>query len=112
MEARPREVRHYETSDGRAPYWEWFEGLRDVVTRGRIRERVDRLEDGNFGDCEALGRGLYELRLDFDGGYRVYVGEVSRTVVLLLFGGGKKKQERDIKKAQEYWKEFKSRKHE
>lgn len=111
MEVRPREVRDYVTSDGRVPYWEWLRGLRDVETRGRIRERIDRLEDGNFGDCKLLGGGLLELRLRFGAGYRVYVGEADKTVVMLLFGGDKRTQERDIKKAQEYWAEFKSRKH-
>lgn len=110
MRAIPRIVQNYVTPDGRELFEQWLQGLSDTKVRGRVKSRIDRLEDGNFGDSKSLGRGLRELRLDFNGGYRVYVGEVDRIVVLLICGGDKDTQRKDIKKAKEYWAEFKSRK--
>jgi len=110
MEVRPREVRGYVAPDGREPFERWLQGLSDTKVRVRVKARIDKLEDGNFGDYKSLKGGLYELRLDFNGGYRMYVGEVDRIVVLLICGGNKRTQERDMKKAKESWEEFKKRK--
>ena len=71
------------------------------------RTRLDRLEGGNFGDCQSVGSGVFELRLHFGPGYRVYFGEVDRTIVLLLCGGDKSTQTRDIQRAKTYWLEYK-----
>ena len=58
---------------------------------------------GQFGDCKALNDGIYELRLFFGPGYRVYFGQHKGKTILLLAGGDKSSQSRDIKKAKEYW---------
>lgn len=110
MRAIPRIVQNYVTPDGRELFEQWLQGLSDTKVRGRIKARIDRLEDGNFGDSKSLGKGLWELRLDFNAGYRVYYGKAKKIVVILLCGGDKHTQRKDIKKAEEYWAEFKSRK--
>jgi putative addiction module killer protein len=64
---------------------------------------------GNLGDCKSVGGGVNEFRIDYGPGYRVYFGRQGRTVVVLLAGGTKKTQERDIKRAVEQWKDYKSK---
>lgn len=109
MEARPRRVEIYVTSDGKVPFTEWLDGLRDVKARAKIRVRIDRASLGNLGDCSSVGEGVQELRVDFGPGYRVYFAEVGKVIVLLLCGGDKSTQQRDIRKAKEYWKDYRSR---
>jgi putative addiction module killer protein len=74
--------------------------------RARIRTRLDRVADGNFGDTKHLKEGVWELRCPFGPGYRVYYGRVKNQVILLLCAGQKRGQQRDIEKALEYWKAF------
>lgn len=94
----------YQTDTGKEPFTEWLLDL-DKMTRSIILTRLKRLNIGNFGDCKPLKQtsGIWELRIDFGPGYRVYFGKEGSEIVLLLVGGDKKGQERDIKKAQEYW---------
>ena len=66
------DLRRYLTSSGRDVFGEWLLGLKDVRTRAKIVARIDRLSTGNFGDCKALRGGLFELRIDWGPGYRVY----------------------------------------
>ena len=80
---------------------------RDQKTQERIQARLDRLVGGNFGDCESIGQGIFEIRLHFGAGYRIYFGEADNTIVLLLCGGDKSSQNRDIERAKAYWQEYK-----
>ena len=95
------EIQEYVTPDGRSPFSEWIEGLRDQRARVRIRLRLDRLMLGNFGEAKALGGGLRELRVDVGPGYRVYCGQTGEQIVLLLCGGTKQRQSRDIQFARD-----------
>ena len=104
---QPREIETYRTQNGHEPFTEWFNTIRDVRTQTRIRRRLDRLEKGNLGDCGSVGSGIFELRLHFGPGYRIYFGEVDRTIVLLLCSGDKSTQTRDIQRAKTYWLEYK-----
>lgn len=65
-----------------------------------------RIKEGQFGDCKGIDRGLYELRLFFGPGYRVYFGEHKGKTVIILAGGDKATQSKDIKRAREYWKTY------
>lgn len=110
MESQPREIINYFTADGRSPYEEWLDSLRDTRGRDKIDTRLRRIRLGNLGDYRAVGEGVYELRIDYGPGYRVYFGQVGTTIVLLLCGGDKSTQGQDIRKAQEYWRDYGRRK--
>lgn len=75
--------------------------------RRRIVMRLRRLEQGNYGDCSPVGEGVSELRLFFGAGYRVYFVEDGDELILLLCAGDKSTQDKDIKNAKVYWKEYK-----
>ena len=85
----------------------WLHRLRD--RQGKVLARLDRLENGNFGQCRALQSGVWELKIDHGPGYRVYYSQAGKTILLLLCGGDKRTQQADIERAVMYWKEFKSR---
>jgi len=77
----------------------WFDGLRDRHARARIQVRIDRAEDGNFGDCKPVGEGVSEMRIHVGAGYRVYFKRFGSEFVILLAGGDKSTQASDIKSA-------------
>lgn len=64
----------FENVDGSCPYIEWLNSLSDRAARAKIRTRIDRASLGNFGNKEPVGSGVYELKIDFGPGYRVYFG--------------------------------------
>ena len=99
----------YQREDGREPFSEWLNGLRDKMAQARIRLRLRQVEAGSLGDCEPVGEGVLELRVHVGAGYRVYCGRHGKTVVLLLCGGDKSSQVADIKRAKELWSEWKRR---
>ena len=109
QEARPQEVEEYLSEEGRSPFGEWIDHLRDRSARVRIRVRLDRPSLGNFGDAKGLGGGLHELVIDYGPGYRVYFGQAGKHIVLLLCGGTKQTQSGDIEQAHEYWRDYRSR---
>ena len=106
MESKERTITSYVPPRGEAPFETWVRSLQDKRARARILQRIDRLRLGNFGDCRSVGNGVYELRINFGPGFRVYFGIVGSDVVLLLCGGDKSSQKKDIARAHNYWKEF------
>jgi putative addiction module killer protein len=83
--------------------------MRDPKAVARIEARLARLVAGNFGDSEPVGEGVMELRIDWGPGYRVYFARLGHIVVLLLCGGDKRTQNKDIKRAKEYFQDYKAR---
>lgn len=77
----------------------WFAGLRDRQAARRIQMRIDRAEDGNFGDSQPVGEGVSEMRIHCGAGYRVYFAQRGLEIVILLAGGDKSTQTKDIKAA-------------
>ena len=102
-------LRHYVTKSGKVPFKEWMTDIKDPVIRNRIRRRLDRVELGNYGDYKSLSDGVYELRLAFGAGYRIYFAEQDDVIVILLCGGDKSTQEKDIKTAKMYLKDLQER---
>jgi putative addiction module killer protein len=96
------EILVYRNRAGQSPYLEWLDAL-DWKTQERILNRIARMKRGQFGDFKALDVRLYELRLFFGPGYRVYFGEHKGSVILLLNGGDKSTQKKDVKAAKECW---------
>jgi putative addiction module killer protein len=85
---------------------QWLEDLKGRIA---ILRRIDRLSADNFGDHKSISDGVWELRVKFGPGYRVYYGQQGKTVVLLLCGGWKRSQAADIKRAVGYWTEYQRR---
>jgi putative addiction module killer protein len=79
----------------------WLEKLRDAVGKGLILTRIDRLEEGNPGDWGPVGGGLFEMRIHYGPGYRVYYKNDGSKTIILLCGGDKSTQEADIEKAKQ-----------
>ncbi|HYF57095.1 MAG TPA: type II toxin-antitoxin system RelE/ParE family toxin [Salinarimonas sp.] len=77
----------------------WLRDLRDLKARVRIAVRIERLQEGNFGDAKSVGQGVSDLRIDYGPGYRVYYVRRGSTAVVLLCGGDKQTQDRDVARA-------------
>jgi len=105
----PKEVVAFRTRVGRIPFDEWLGELGDQNAVARILARMARVRLGNLGDCKNLGDGVLELRVDYGPGYRVYLGQKGRTLVILLCGGDKRTQDRDIRCAKKYWQDYQER---
>ena len=75
----------------------WFASLKDKRAVARIQARIDRAEDGNFGDCSPVGEGVSEMRIHYGPGYRVYFVQRGIELVILLAGGNKSIESKDIK---------------
>ncbi len=90
------EIRHSLTAEGKDPVLEWLKQLCDPVAKVQIIKRINRLEQGNFGDHRFRREGVWELRVNTGAGYRLYYAQADVQVVLLLCGGDKRTQDTDI----------------
>jgi putative addiction module killer protein len=98
-----RSIEYYRTEGGREPFKEWLQDL-DKVSRRKIHAFIIRLAAGAAKkNVRSLGGGVFEVKIDYGPGYRVYFGEGSRELILLLLGGDKSSQFRDIRQAKDYW---------
>ena len=105
----PIRVAQYIGANGRNRFDDWFRRL-EPQTRARIQTRIDRIELGSFGDCRTVGQGVFEFRIHFGPGYRVYFGRDGDELVVLLGGGSKRRQARDVVRAQADWRAYKREK--
>lgn len=96
-----KEILTYKTSTGKCPFDEWFYKL-DKTTQARIEKRLERVQEGNYGDFKRLDSDISELRLVFGSGYRIYFTELNDIIVILFCGGDKSTQKEDINKAKKY----------
>lgn len=84
----------------------WYKKLKDDTAKARIAMRVMQVEHGKLGDTKSVGDGIFEMRIDYGPGYRLYYMNVNGEVIFLLIGGDKSTQQRDIEKAKELKKEL------
>lgn len=95
----------YAKPNGKMPFIDWLESL-DKPIRYRVKERLDRIALGNFGDYKAIESGISEFRLAFGARYRIYFAQQNDNIILLLCGGDKRSQKKDIKNAIAYWHDY------
>jgi putative addiction module killer protein len=103
------EIREYIDVNGRSPYAKWFDVL-NAPAAAKVAVALVRMEQGNFSNVVGVGAGVFEYRLDFGPGYRIYLGKDGETLIILLGGGTKKRQQKDIEAAKSLWKQYKQRK--
>ena len=88
----------------------WLRKLKDLRAKAKILFRIQKIEnDEHFGDCELVGNGIRELKIDYAKGYRIYFKELNGKIIILLAGGDKSTQQQDIEKAKEILKKIKKR---
>lgn len=105
----PVEILEYLNWSGRSPYAEWFDSL-SAPAAAKVVVAVARLAQGNFSNVKGVGGGIYEYRVNFGPGLRIYLGKDGERLVILLAGGTKKRQEKDIEDAKARWQDYKTRK--
>ena len=105
------EIEVYTTDGGSQPFSEWMEGLRDKRAKAKLLTRLNRASLGNFGDWKPLqnAAGLCEMREHYSSGFRIYYHIEGQKIVLVLAGSTKAEQDRAIKKAKEYYEDYKQR---
>jgi putative addiction module killer protein len=103
------EVREYLDTGGRSPYAAWFDHLNREAA-AKVAAALARIQQGNFSNAKGVGAGVYEYRIDFGPGYRIYFGKDGDRLVILVGGGTKNRQENDIKLALDRWQDYKQRK--
>ena len=102
-------LREFLNEDGSSPFARWLDSL-DATAAAKVTTALIRIEQGNLSNVKGVGAGVFEFRIDFGPGYRIYFGKDGEVLVILLGGGTKKRQDRDITTAQERWKDYKRRK--
>lgn len=99
----------YIDATGRSTFTRWFQAL-NAEAAAKVTTALYRLRQGNFSNVEGVGGGVFEYRIDFGPGYRIYFGKDGEALVVLLGGSAKKRQQEAIRLAHESWSEYKRRK--
>ena len=98
----------YRDRSGREPFSAWFNEL-DRHAAAKVAAALARLEQGNLAEVKSVGGGVFERRIDWGPGYRLYFGRDGLRLIVLLCGGTKKRQQRDIETAQARWADYSAR---
>lgn len=101
-------TKQYIDPDGRSPFERWFLGLNSAAAV-KVTKAIYKLELGNFSNVEGVGGGVYEQKIHFGPGYRIYFGKDGDEIIILLCGGTKKRQSTDIAEAVVLWQDYKKR---
>lgn len=105
------EISEYIDCQGKSSFSIWFESL-NSQTANKVHTYLTRVQQGNTSNLKPIKGSLYEIRIDWGGGYRIYCGKDGETLIILLAGGTKKRQQKDIDQAVMLWQEYKMRKKE
>lgn len=103
------QIAEYVDAFGRSAFARWFDHL-DATAAARVTIALTRLSLGNFSNVEGVGAGVFELKIDFGPGYRIYFGKDGERIVILLGGSTKKRQSAAIASAQSAWIDYRRRK--
>ncbi len=105
------ELKEYMTANGKKPFREWFENLRDNIARAKIIARVDRAAYGNFGNWKDIkgAKGVFEMLDHYGPGYRIFYTVKGKKLILLLAGSTKKDQKKALAKAIQYLADYEER---
>jgi putative addiction module killer protein len=103
------DIREYHDRSGHSPFREWYDRLNAEAAR-KVTTALYRVGLGNFSNAKSIGAGVYECKINFGPGYRVYFGKEGEEIVIVLGGGTKQRQQIDIKRAVERWEDYKRRK--
>ena len=99
-------IESYISEDNIEPFTKWFNKLK-AIAAAKVSTALYRMEQGNYSNVKSLGDGVFEYKIDFGPGYRIYFGQDGDELVILVGGGSKKQQDKDIKIAKQYWNEYK-----
>lgn len=102
-------VREYLDERGAAPFAYWLDSL-DALAAAKVATALYRLEQGNFSRVEGVGGGIYESKINFGPGYRLYFAKDGEALIILLGGGSKKRQSADLAAARSCWRDYQRRK--
>lgn len=105
------EIEAYSTASGKVPFEAWVTSLKDVKSKLAIYARVERAAVGDFGDWKPItgAKGVFEMRIHYGPGLRLFYTVIGNRVVLLLAGSSKRDQEKTIAKAKEYLDDYNKR---
>jgi putative addiction module killer protein len=103
------EVREYLDLRGYSPFAAWSDRLNREAA-AKVAASLARIQQGNFSNVKGVGAGVFEGRIDFGPGYRIYFGKDGEGLVILVGGGTKKRQQEDIATAVARWHDYKQRK--
>ena len=101
-------IHEYQAEDGHSPFARWFARL-DARVAAKITTALIRMENGNLSNTKGL-KGIFEYKIKYGPGYRVYFGRYGEVLILLLGGGTKQTQQQDILRARQHWADYKQRK--
>jgi putative addiction module killer protein len=82
-------------------FQKFFAEIKDTVAKAKVLASITRLAAGNSGKAKSLGDGVWELKIDYGPGWRIYYTQVGNQIILLLTGGTKNGQQRDIEAAKQ-----------
>ncbi len=103
------DLREYQDQTGGSPFRKWFDRLNAEAAR-KVTTALYRVGLGNFSNAKSVGAGVYECRINFGPGYRVYFAKDGELIVILLAGGTKQRQQNDVEVALDRWEDYKRRK--
>lgn len=103
------EIREFVDAKGHSPYAKWFNRL-NAHAAAKVVVSLIRMEKGNFSNAKSVGAGVFEYRINYGPGYRIYFGKDGDTLIILLGAGTKVRQQQDIETAKSRWQDYKRRK--
>jgi len=87
-------------------FQEFFAEIKDIVAKAKLLASITRLAAGNPGKAKSVGDGVWEMKIDYGPGWRIYYTQVGNGIMLLLTGGTKNGQQQEIEAAKQLAREI------